>query len=74
VLEIGQSETRIVYGDHVYQRIGMKCAIFIEELPWLLPTKFWFIWLSSLRGKYFIKSANKKQELSVETLFVNGSG
>ena len=32
LLEIGQSETRIVCGDHVFQRIGMKCAIFIEDL------------------------------------------
>jgi hypothetical protein len=30
LLEIGQSETRIVCGDHVCQRIGMKCAIFID--------------------------------------------
>jgi hypothetical protein len=33
LLEIGQSETRIVCGDHVCQRIGMKWAIFIEDLP-----------------------------------------
>ena len=33
LLEIGQSETRIVCGDNVCQRIGMKCAIFIEDLP-----------------------------------------
>jgi hypothetical protein len=31
--EIGQSETRIVRGDHVCQRIGMIWAIFIEDLP-----------------------------------------
>ena len=53
VLEIGQSEIRIVCGDHVGQRIGMKCAIFIEELPQLLPTKFRFIWLSSLREDFY---------------------
>ena len=29
LLEIGQTETRIVCGDHVCQWIGMKCAIFI---------------------------------------------
>ena len=29
LLEIGQSETRIFCGNHVCQRIGMKCAIFI---------------------------------------------
>jgi hypothetical protein len=33
LLEIGLSETRIVCGDHVCQRIGMKCAICIEDLP-----------------------------------------
>ena len=33
LLKIGQSETRIVRGDHVCQRIGMKWAIFIEDLP-----------------------------------------
>ena len=33
LLEIGQSETRIVCDDHVCQRIGMTCAILIEDLP-----------------------------------------
>ena len=33
LLEIGQSEIRIVCGDHVCQWMGMKCAIFIEDLP-----------------------------------------
>jgi hypothetical protein len=33
LLEIGQSETRTVCGDHVCQRIGMKWAILIEDLP-----------------------------------------
>jgi hypothetical protein len=47
-----QSETRIVCGDHVCQRIRMKCAIVIEDLPELLPTKFRFIWLSSLRDHW----------------------
>ena len=32
-LEINQSETRIACGGHVCQRIGTKCAIFIEDLP-----------------------------------------
>jgi hypothetical protein len=31
-LEIDQQETRIVYGDHVCKRIGMKWAIIIEDL------------------------------------------
>jgi hypothetical protein len=30
-LEINQSETRMVCGDHVCKRIRIKCAIFIED-------------------------------------------
>jgi hypothetical protein len=41
-LEINQSETRIVCGDHVCQRIGTKWAIFIENLPRMLRNScFW---------------------------------
>jgi hypothetical protein len=32
-LEIDQPETRIAYGSHVCQLIGMKLAIFIQDLP-----------------------------------------
>ena len=32
-LEINQSETRIVCGSHVCERIGTICAVFIENLP-----------------------------------------
>jgi hypothetical protein len=32
-LEIDQPETRIAYGGHVCKQIGMKLAIFIENLP-----------------------------------------
>jgi hypothetical protein len=39
-LEINQSETRIVCGGHVLLTIGNKLAIFIENLPRLLHTKF----------------------------------
>ena len=38
------------------------------------PTMLRFIWPSSFRGKYFKKSTNQKQELSVAAMFVNGSG
>jgi hypothetical protein len=31
----------------------------------MLPTKFWFIWLSGIRIKDFKKSTNQKQELPV---------
>ena len=50
-LEINQSETRIAFGGHVCQRIGIKWAIFIEDLSRMLPTKFWFIWPSGYRGE-----------------------
>jgi hypothetical protein len=32
-LKIGQSETRIACGGHVWQWIGTKCALFREDLP-----------------------------------------
>jgi hypothetical protein len=48
--------------------------MFIEDLPYMLPTKFWFIWTSGLRGEDFKKSAYQKQELPVVAMFVNGSG
>jgi hypothetical protein len=38
-LEINQSETRIVCGGHVCNRIGTKLAILIEDLPRMLPTE-----------------------------------
>ena len=50
-LEINQSETRIAFGDHVCQRIGTKLAIFIQDFPRMLPTKFRFILPSGYRGK-----------------------
>jgi hypothetical protein len=30
----------------------MKWAIFIEDVPRMLPTKFQFIWESGYRGEY----------------------
>ena len=51
-LEINQSETRIVCGGHVCKRIGTKWAIFIENIPRMVPTKFRFIWPSSFREDF----------------------
>jgi len=31
--KIDQSETKIACSGHVYEQIGMKCAIVIEDLP-----------------------------------------
>ena len=39
-LEIDQSETRMSCGGHVYERMGTTCAICIDNLPGMLPTKF----------------------------------
>ena len=52
----------------------MKLAIFIEDLPQMLPPKFRFIWLSNFREEDFQKLTNLKQELPVVAMFVNGSG
>jgi hypothetical protein len=54
-LEINQSETRIAYGAHVSWRIGTKWAIFIEDLPRMIPTMFRFIWSSGFRGEDFLE-------------------
>jgi hypothetical protein len=54
-LEINQSEIRIACGGHVCKRIRTKWAIFIEDLPWMLPTKFRFIWPSGFRGEDFLE-------------------
>ena len=72
-LEIDQSETRIACGGHVCQWIGTKLAIFTEDLPQMLPTKFRFIWPNGFREE-FKKSANQKEESSVAAMFVNESG
>jgi hypothetical protein len=55
-LEIDQSGTRIACGGNVCQRIGTKLAIFIEDLPWMFPTKFRFIWPSGFRGEDFFRN------------------
>ena len=39
-LEIDQSETRMACGGHVYKQMGIKCTIFIDDLPRMLPIKF----------------------------------
>jgi hypothetical protein len=40
----------------------------------MLLTKFHIIWPSGFRGKAVLESTNKKQELPVVAMFVNGSG
>ena len=54
-LEIDQSETRIACGGHVYTWIRTKLALVIENLPWMLLTKFRFIWPRGFRGEDFLE-------------------
>ena len=54
-LEIDQSETRIACGGHVCTWIGTKLALVIENRPYMLPTKFRFIWQSGFRGEDFLE-------------------
>jgi hypothetical protein len=35
--------------------MGTKCAVLIDDLPRMLPTKFWFIWLSGFRREEFLE-------------------
>jgi hypothetical protein len=35
--------------------MGTKCAIFIDDLPRMLPTKFLFIWQSGFREEEFLE-------------------
>ena len=55
-LEINQSEKRMACGGHVCERIATKCAFVIEDLPMVLPIKFWFIWPSGFRWEDFLRN------------------
>ena len=55
-LEIDKSETTIACGNHVCKRIGTKCAIVLEDLPLMLPTKFRFIGQNGFRGEVFFRN------------------
>jgi hypothetical protein len=54
-LEIDKSETIIACRNHVCNRIKTKLAIFIEDIPMMLLTKFWFIWESGFREEDFVE-------------------
>jgi hypothetical protein len=54
-LEINQSEKRIVCGGYVCKRTGTILAVFIDELPMMLSTKFRFIWQGSSRDDDFLE-------------------
>ena len=38
-----------------------KCAIVTEDFPYMLPTKFRFIWPNGFRGEESKKSANQNR-------------
>ena len=61
-LEINQSETRMACGGHVFEQIGTKWAIFIKDLPYMLSTKFQFIWESSFKGEDFFLEINQSEK------------
>ena len=52
----------------------MNLALFIEDFPYMPPTKLWFICPSSFREEDFYKSTNQKQELLVVAMFVDELG
>jgi hypothetical protein len=61
---IDQSETRIACGGHVCKRIGTKCAIFIEDLPYgrcFLPS-FGSFGQAVSEETIFYKLINQKEE------------
>ena len=53
---IDHSGTQIACGSRVCQRIGTIWPNVIEDFPWMLPTKFRFIWLSGFRGGEFLRN------------------
>ena len=53
---ITELDIRIACGGHICEQIRTKWAIFIEDLPYLLPTKFLFIWPCSFRGEDFFRN------------------
>ena len=48
-------KNKMACGNHVCTQIGTKWAIFIEDIPWMLPTKFWFIKPGGFRGEDFLQ-------------------
>jgi hypothetical protein len=40
----------------------------------MLLTKFHIIWPGGFRGKAVLESTNKKQDMPVAAIFINGSG
>ena len=56
ILEISQSETKVACDDYVCKRIGTKWAILIEDLTYMLSTKFQFICESAFRREDYFRN------------------
>jgi hypothetical protein len=61
-LEINQSEIRMACGGHVCKWIGIKCTIFIEDLPRILPTKFRFSLAKRFQRRRFFRNQPIKKK------------
>jgi hypothetical protein len=48
--------------------MGTKCTIFIDDLPRMLPTKFWFIWQSGFREKDLIEINQSETRIPLKSL------
>ena len=74
-LKIGQSETRIACGGHVFVNGSGRNQLSLQSTfhRCFLPS-FGSFGKAFQRRIFFQKSSNQKQELSMVTIFVNGSG
>jgi hypothetical protein len=52
----------------------LKYAIFIEDIPMMLPTKLWFIWPGGFRGEDILDINQSETKRPVAAMFANGSG
>jgi hypothetical protein len=69
-LEIDRPETRIAHGGKVCYRIGIKFAIFIDNLSSMVSTTLQFTWPRSVIEEAFKKSTNQKQDKNQAGMFV----
>jgi hypothetical protein len=51
--------------------MGTNCTFFIDDLPMMLPTKFWFIWPSVFRGEDFLEITKTWWEATKEGSVLN---
>jgi len=64
--EINQSETRMACDGHVFFLwIGTKWAVFIEDRPRMLSTKYQFIWGSGFRGEDFFRNQSVRYKIGL---------